>query len=143
MSGGDCEIPKINATADEITRLLESVETIAVVGLSAKEERPSHWIAQYLRDNGYSVVGVHPVHNDVMGIPVYPSVSAVPGPVDLVNLFVRSDRVSPIVEEAIAKGAQAVWMQEGVINNAAADRARAAGLLVIMNKCIYKEHAAR
>ncbi|MBV9079625.1 MAG: CoA-binding protein [Elusimicrobia bacterium] len=123
--------------------MLKSAKTIAVVGLSPKEERPSHWIAQYLRQHGYRVIGVNPGHAQIQGEKVYPSLSAIPEPVDLVDFFVRSDRVAPIVEEAIAKGAKYIWMQEGVVNNEAAERARAAGLGVVMNRCIFKEHAAR
>lgn len=143
MESGACEFPQENATSEEISRILRSTRRIAVVGISPKEDRPSNWISRYLQDHGYDVVGVNPRYRDVMGIPVYPTLSDVPGPVDLVDLFVRSERVPPIVDEAIAKKASTVWMQEGIVNNAAADKARAAGLTVVMNKCIYKEHAAR
>lgn len=143
MPDSGCEFPKQNATSEEISKLLDNVKTVAVVGISPKEERPSHWISLYLRDNGFDVVGVNPGHTELMGFKVYPTVSAIPGPIDLVNIFVRSENVGPIVDDAIAKKAKFIWMQEGVVNNAAADKARAAGLVVVMNKCIYKEHAAR
>jgi predicted CoA-binding protein len=139
----ECEVPKINATSDEITRLLASARTIAVVGISRKPERPSHWIAGYLRDNGYRVIGVNPALPELFGEKVYPSLSAVPEAVDLVDIFRRPEHVPPVVDEAIAKKVKAIWMQEGIVNNAAAEKARAAGITVIMNKCIYKEHAAR
>lgn len=143
MASGACEFPKENATSAEISRILSATHRIAVVGISPKEDRPSNWISQYLRDHGYDVVGVNPRYQDVAGIPVYPTLSDVPGAVDLVDLFVRFERVPPIVDEAIAKKVSTVWMQEGIVNNAAADKARAAGISVVMNKCIYKEHAAR
>lgn len=139
----ECEIPKMNATSDEITRLLKSVKRIAVVGLSPKPERPSHWIFAYLRDHGYDVVGVNPGHREILGQAVYPTLTDVPGPVDLADLFLRSENVPPVVDEAIRKGVKAIWMQEGIVNNEAAEKARAAGITVVMNKCIYAEHSAR
>ena len=143
MPSGGCEFPTQNATSEEIERILETSKRIAVVGISRKEERPSHWISLYLRDHGYDVVGVNPGYKDVAGIPVYPSLSDVPGDIDLVDIFLRPERIPPVVDQAIAKKVKAVWMQEGIVNNEAANRARAAGITVVMNKCIYKEHAAR
>jgi uncharacterized protein len=143
MADGGCEIPKQNASSAEIERILEASKTIAVVGISPKEERPSHWIALYLRDHGYNVIGVNPGHSEILGIKVYPSLRDIPEPVDLVDLFIRAENIPPLVEDAISIKAKAVWMQEGIVNNAAANRARAAGLTVVMNRCIYKEHAAR
>ena len=143
MPDAGCEFPKANPTSAEITAILKSVKTIAVVGLSPKEERPSHWIALYLRDHGFNVIGVNPGHSDILGIKVYPSLTAIPENVELVNLFIRAENVAPVVDEAITKKAKAIWMQEGIVHNAAAEKARAAGLQVVMNKCIYKEHAAR
>jgi len=143
MPDPGCEFPRQNASSEDISKILGSVKTIAVVGISPKEERPSHWISLYLRDNGFDVVGVNPGHTELMGFNVYPTLAAVPGPVDLVNVFIRSENVPPVVDDAIAKKAKAIWMQEGVVNNAAADKARAAGLIVVMNKCIYKEHASQ
>jgi predicted CoA-binding protein len=140
---GECEFPKINLSNKEIATLLKDVKTIAVVGLSHKPDRPSHWIAAYLRDHGYRVIGVNPSQTEVFGEKVYASLSDIPEKIDLANLFLRPESVPPVVDEAIAKGVKAVWMQEGIVNNAAADKARAAGLSVVMNKCIYKEHAAR
>lgn len=139
----ECELPKINATSDEISRLLASARTIAVVGLSRKPERPSHWIAAYLRDNGYRVIGVNPTLKEMFGEKVYPSLSAIPDGVDIANLFLRPEKIPAVVDEAIAKKVKAIWMQLGIVHNAAAEKARAAGITVIMNKCIYKEHAAR
>jgi len=139
----ECEFPKFNASSDEIARLLSTVKTIAVVGLSHKPERPSHWIAAYLKENGFRVIGVNPALAELWGEKVYPTLADVPEPVDLANLFLRAENVPPAVDDAIAKGVKTIWMQEGIVNNAAAEKARAAGLTVVMNKCIYKEHAAR
>ncbi len=140
---GECEFPKVNASDGEISTILSTAKSIAVVGLSQNPERPSHWIAKYLIDHGFRVFGVNPGQKEILGLKIYPSLSDIPEKIDLANLFLRPEAVPPVVDEAIAKGVKAVWMQEGIVNNAAADKARAAGLLVVMNKCIYKEHAAR
>jgi predicted CoA-binding protein len=139
----ECEFPKSNASPDEIGALLSAAKNIAVVGISPKEERPSHWIAAYLMDHGYNVAGVNPGVHALFGRPVYKSLAEVPGPVDIVDIFRRSDAVPEIVDQAIAIKAKSIWMQEGIVHNAAAEKARAAGLVVVMNKCIYKEHAGR
>lgn len=135
-----CELPQFNADSEEIRRILSTYKTVAVIGISPKEHRPSHWIAQYLKEQGYRVIGVNPGHEQILGEKVYPSLSEVPEPVDIVDIFRRPEAVDEIVEEAIAKKAKVIWMQEGIVNNQAAQRARAAGLTVVMNKCIYKEH---
>jgi len=131
--------------ADEITitRILKDCRTIAVVGLSSNPARPSHGVASYMQVQGYCVIPVNPHETNVLGQPAYPSLAAVPGTIDLVNIFRKSEDVFPIVEEAIARGAKAIWMQEGVVNEAAAARAAQAGLLVVMDRCWLKEHAAR
>lgn len=126
-----------------IDKILNDCRTIAVVGLSAHPARPSHHVAREMRARGYRIIPVNPNETTVLGEHAYPSVTAVPGPVELVNIFRRSEDVPPIVEEAIAKGAKAVWMQEGVTNDAAARRARAAGLLVVMDRCWFKEQQKR
>ena len=133
----------MNATDSEIGSLLSSAKNIAVVGISPKEDRPSHWIAKYLMEHGYNVVGVNPGLSELFGRRVYKSLAEVPEPVDIVDIFRPSEAVPEIVDQAIAIKAKAIWMQEGIVNNAAADKAKAAGLQVIMNKCIYKEHAGR
>jgi predicted CoA-binding protein len=94
-------------------------------------------------DHGYTVIGVNPGLNELFGRRVYKSLAEVPGDVDIVDIFRRPDAISDVVDQAIAMKAKVIWMQEGIVNNAAADRARAAGLQVVMNKCIYKEHAGR
>lgn len=135
-----CELPLKNATPEEIRQLLASARTIAIVGLSDKPERDSYRVAAYLKQRGYRVIPVNPNVAQVHGEHAYARLRDVPGPVDIVDIFRKPDAVPEIVEDAIAIGAKAVWMQEGIAHNAAADRARAAGLQVVMNKCIMKEH---
>jgi len=137
----ECEFPKGNATCAEIAEILRTSKTIAVIGASLNPERPAHWISIYLKEQGYKVVPVNPGHAEILGDKCYKSLSEVPEPVDIVDIFRDPNAVPAIVDEAIAKKAKVVWMQEGIAHNAAADRARAAGLKVVMNKCIYKEHA--
>lgn len=139
----ECEFPKQNASGNEIDEMLRSAKNIAVIGISQKEERPSHWIAAYLMDHGYNVFGVNPGFGELFGRKVYKSLNDVPEPIDIVDIFRESSAVPEIVEQAIAKKAKAIWMQEGIVNNAAAERARSAGMHVVMNKCIYKELASR
>lgn len=124
----------------QIPDLLAAARTIAVVGLSNKRYRPSHGVAEYLQRAGYRIIPVNPLETEVLGETSYPDLDAVPGPIDIVDIFRRSEFVPPIVEAAIRKGAKAVWMQEGVIHEEAARRAREAGLAVIMDRCILKEH---
>ena len=126
-----------------ITRILKDCPIIAVVGLSSNPARPSYGVAAYMRSQGYRVIPVNPNETNVLGEPAYPSLVAVPGPIDLVSIFRKSEDVLPVVEGAIARGAKAIWMQEGVINEQAAGRAREAGLLVVMDRCWLKEHTAR
>jgi predicted CoA-binding protein len=112
---------------------------VAVVGLSGDPSRPSCRVADYLRDHGYKIIPVNPKEKVLMGETSYPNLSAIPEPVDVVDIFRRSEDVMPIVEEAIKIKAGTVWMQEGIINEAAADKARQAGLKVVMDKCMRKE----
>ncbi len=124
-------------------RLLEEARTIAVVGLSDKPERDSNEVARYLQGVGYRIVPVNPLLREVLGERSYPSVTAIPADVriDIVDIFRRSDQVPPIVEEAIARPeVRAVWMQLGVAHPEAAERARAAGRLVVENLCIMQQH---
>ncbi len=125
---------------NEIADLLRASRVIAVVGLSSNPLRPSHGVAGYMQQHGYRIVPVNPQETDVLGEQAYPSLDEVPGKIDIVNIFRRSEFVPPIVEDAIRLGARAVWMQEGVIHEEAAARARAAGLIVVMDRCILKEH---
>ncbi|MBT9160288.1 MAG: CoA-binding protein [Dehalococcoidia bacterium] len=120
--------------------ILNSSKTVAVVGLSPRRERPSFAVASYLKEQGFRIIPVNPTAAEILGERSYPDLSSIPVRVDVVDIFRRSEEVLPIVEEAIKIGAKSVWMQEGVVNEEAADRARDAGLLVIMDKCMLKEH---
>jgi predicted CoA-binding protein len=119
---------------------LRGAKTIAVVGLSGRRFRPSHGVAEYLQRAGYRVIPVNPRETEVLGEKAYPDLASVPLPVDIVDIFRRSEHVPEIVEEAIRIGAKMVWMQEGVIHEDAAQTALAAGLEVVMDRCILKEH---
>ena len=123
-----------------IEELLRSSHTIAVVGLSGKRFRPSYGVSEYMKGAGYRIIPVNPNEREVLGEKCYGSLDEVPEAVDIVDIFRRSEFVPKIVEAAIRKGARAVWMQEGVIHEEAAARARAAGLDVVMDRCILKEH---
>lgn len=123
----------------QIKQILTTMRRVAVVGISPKDDRASHGIARWLLGLGIEVVGVNPGHREILGVPVYPDLQEVPGPVDIVDLFRRSETVGPVVDAAVQRGDGAVWMQEGVANEEAADTARRAGIPVIMDRCIYKE----
>jgi uncharacterized protein len=125
---------------NQISEILHSCRVIAVVGLSAKRFRPSYGVAEYLQRAGYKIIPVNPLETEVLGERAYPDLDSIPGPVDMVDIFRRSEYVPEIVEAAIRKGAKAVWMQEGVIHEAAAERAEEAGLSVVMDRCILKDH---
>ena len=123
-----------------IEEILRRYHTIAVVGLSNRRFRPSHGVSEYMQSAGYRIIPVNPYEREVLGEQCYPSLDDVPDSVEIVNIFRRSEFVPEVVEAAIRKGARAVWMQEGVVHEAAAERARAAGLDVVMDRCILKEH---
>jgi uncharacterized protein len=135
-----CQLPAQNATTEEIRGILTGMKTIAVVGLSDKPDRDSYQVAAYLQKHGYRIIPVNPAVTEVLGEKSYATLKDVPEPVDVVDIFRKPDAVPEIVADAIAKGAKVVWMQEGIAHNEAADRARAAGLVVVMNKCLLKEH---
>lgn len=128
---------------DPVTELLRNSRTIAVVGLSNRRQRPSHGVAQYMQSAGYRIIPVNPHETEVLGERSYARLEDVPEKVDIVDIFRRSEFVPAIVESAIRIGARAVWMQEGVVHPQAAERARQAGLIVVMDSCILKEHAKR
>jgi len=121
-------------------RILREYRTVAVVGVSPDSDRPSHIVASYLSEHGYNVTPVNPRVKQVLGKVSYPDLSSIPEPVEVVDIFRRSEDVMPVVDEAIKIGAKVVWMQEGVVNEEAAAKARDAGLLVVMDKCMRKEH---
>ncbi len=123
-----------------IAELLRSARTIAVVGLSSRRTRPSYSVSEYMQSAGFRIVPVNPQESEVLGEKAYPDLDSAPGPIDIVDIFRRSEYVPEVVEAAIRVGAKAVWMQEGVVHEDAAERARAAGLMVVMDRCILKEH---
>jgi uncharacterized protein len=127
-------------SAETIRRILDECRTIAVVGLSSDSGRASNSVAGYMQRVGYRVIPVNPNETEVFGEKAYPDLSGVPEKIDLVDVFRRSDEAGKAVDEAIAVGAKAVWLQEGVIDRAAAQRALDAGLLVVMDRCWLKEH---
>jgi len=129
--------------SDLIREILEQGKVLAVVGLSSKSMRPSHGVSDYMQGHGYRIIPVNPHEEMVLGEKGYASLDAVPEPFDTVVIFRRSEFVPEIVEAAIRKGAKTVWMQEGIVHEKAAERARAAGLNVVMDRCILKEHARR
>lgn len=130
---------------DSIGEILSSAKTIAVVGLSSKCFRASYGVSQYMQAAGYRIIPVNPHETEVLGERAYPSLESIPvgTKIDIVDIFRRSEEVPEVVEAAIRIGARAIWMQEGVVNEAAAEKARRAGLAVVMDLCILKEHRAR
>jgi len=128
-----------NPADEAVKALLSSVKTIAVLGLSPKPERPSHGVARVLQRFGYRIVPVRPGVREVLGEPAYARLADIPFPVDLVNVFREAAALPGIVDECLAIGAPAIWIQEGIVHDAAAARARAAGLVVVMDRCIYKD----
>ena len=124
----------------QIAEILRVCRTIAVVGLSAKRYRPSYGVAEYMQRAGYRIIPVNPHETEILGEKCYPDVESVPEPIDIVDIFRRSEYVPEIVEAAIRKGAKVIWMQEGVVHEEAARRAQEAGLEVVMDRCILKDH---
>lgn len=129
--------------ADEIGQLLKSAKTIAVVGLSNSPLRPSHGVSAYMQTNGYRIIPVNPTINGALGEKAVASLSDVKEKIDIVDVFRRSEFVPQVVDEAIRLKVPAIWLQEGVVHEAAAAKARAAGIFVVMDRCILKEHRAR
>ncbi|MBN1367866.1 MAG: CoA-binding protein [Dehalococcoidales bacterium] len=119
--------------------ILKSCKVVAVVGLSSDPERPSYRVASFLKENGYRIIPVNPNEEKIIGAICYPDLMAIPEKVDVVDIFRRSEDIMPVVEKAIKIGAKAVWMQEGIVNQPAADKALKAGLRVVMDKCMLKE----
>jgi predicted CoA-binding protein len=122
--------------------ILRQWRRVAVVGLSDKPSRPSYGVTEYMQRHGYTILPVNPNLTDWRGLPAYPDLASVPPPVEIVDVFRRSEHAGAVVDEAIRIGAKAVWLQEGVVDEAAARRAREAGLLVVMDRCILKAHRA-
>lgn len=124
---------------DDIKEIF-SMQTIAVVGMSPKPERPSHYVSMYMKEQGYNIIPVNPGHNEISGIKCYSSLEEIIEPVDIVDVFRRSEYVVPIAESAINIKAKALWLQDGVINHEAAELASKSGLIVIMDDCMLRKH---
>ena len=149
-SGAACPISLYSALTPEqqalyqdsdcIRQILEQSKTIAIVGLSAERQKASYFVATYLMREGYRVIPVNPRGGTILGQTVYPDLKSIPEKVDLVDIFRPSGEVASIVDDAIAIGAKAIWTQLRIINFEAAEKARAAGLLVVMDKCVKMEH---
>ncbi len=127
-------------STETIKKILRDYRTVAVVGLSDKPERPSYGVASYLQARGYRIVPVNPRISRVLGEDAYPDLVSIPFEIEIVHIFRRSEDTPTIVDAAIKKGVRAIWMQEGVVNETAAERAEAAGLEVVMDLCMLKEH---
>ena len=136
----ECALPENNPADAEIAQILQQAKTIAVVGISHKEDRDSHKVAKYLKEHGYKMIPVNPKYTEVLGEKCYPSLQDVPERIDIADLFRNLEAIPGIVEEAIAAGVGTVWMQLGLAHNEAARKAEAAGLRVVMNKCTKIEH---
>lgn len=135
-------MPFQNPNPEEIKALLKRLRTIAVVGLSPKPDRPSYFVAKALQGFGYRIIPVRPGVSEILGEKAYARLEEVPGLIDLVDAFRAADQLDVLVDECIRLRMPALWIQEGIINEHAAERARAAGLFVVMDRCIYKEHRA-
>jgi len=125
---------------EKIKEILRSAKSVAVVGLSPNPARDSHEVAQYLQEQGYRIIPVNPAADKILGEKSYPDLVSIPEPVDVVDIFRRPEHVPAIVEEAIRIGAKTIWMQLGVVNEEAAKRAADAGLAVVMDRCMLREH---
>jgi uncharacterized protein len=125
----------------DTAEILRKYRTIAVVGLSNNPMRPSYGVSEYMKRQGYRIIPVNPGHAQILGEKSYRTLEDIPEPVEIVNVFRRSELIPPVADSAIAIGAKVLWLQEGILNEEAAEKARAAGLEVIMNTCILKAHS--
>jgi predicted CoA-binding protein len=141
MADMQCEVPAFNPDDGEIKNILSRYTIIAVVGLSDDPAKDSNRVAQYLINHGYTVVPVNPTKQSILDLQSYPTIKAIPFPVDIVDIFRKPADVPPIVDDAIAIGAKVVWMQLGIAHNEAAKKAINAGLTVVQNRCIKVEHS--
>ena len=124
---------------EDINKIFQ-MKTIAVVGMSPKAERPSHYVSMYMKEQGYNIIPVNPGHNEIAGMKSFPSLLDIPQTIDVVDVFRRSEYVLPIAKSAVTVGAKALWLQDGVIYEDGAKLAEKAGLLVVMNDCILRQH---
>lgn len=135
-------MPFQNPPPQAIRDLLSRIKTIAVLGLSPKPNRPSYFVAKMMQGFGYRIIPVRPATTEVLGEKAYASLSDIPEPVDLVDVFRASEYVDEVVDECIRLKVPAIWIQEGIVNEAAAQRAQQAGIFVVMDRCIYKDYVA-
>lgn len=136
-----CEFPVVNETEETIKEIFKTVKTIAVIGLSPDADKDSHKVAKYLQEAGYRVVPVYPKEETILGEKVYRSLSEIPFAVDMADMFRKPEVADTLVDEAIARGdVKVLWLQKGIVNNAALQKAQAAGLRAVQNKCAMVEH---
>jgi predicted CoA-binding protein len=137
----ECEFPTINADANEIKEIFGTVKTIAVIGLSPDPSKDSHRVAKYLKEAGYTIIPVYPKEEEILGEKVYRSLKEIPGKVDMVDIFRKPAAVGPIVDACIDRGdVDVVWLQAGIVNNEAAEKARSAGMKVVQSRCAMVDH---
>ncbi len=129
-----------NPGAEECCALLRRVKTIAVVGLSPNPERPSYGVSLAMQRFGYTIIPVHPAAREILGAKAYPRLADIPVPVDLVNVFRQAEHVGGVIDECLQLGLKNVWIQEGIVNESAARKALAAGMTVVMDRCIYRDY---
>ena len=136
-----CEFPTVNANSEEIRQIFDQVKTIAVVGLSPDPNKDSHHVATYLQQAGFKIVPIYPKEETILGEKSYASLAEVPFPIDMVDIFRKPEALDAIADACIARGdVKVFWAQKGIVNNAAAERAKAAGMMVVQNKCTMVEH---
>ena len=136
-----CEFPTVNSNSEEIRQIFDQVKTIAVVGLSPDPSKDSHHVAAYLQQAGFKIVPIYPKEETILGEKVYASLAEVSFPIDMVDIFRKPEALDAIADACIARGdVKVFWAQKGIVNNAAAERAKAAGMTVVQNKCTMVEH---
>lgn len=138
MANANCELPNHNPPSAEIVDILHNLKKIAIVGISPKESRDSNKVARYLIEQGYDIVPVNTGQREILGKTCFKTLKDIPFRIDMADLFINPTRVPAVVDQAIAIGVRAIWMQEGVVHNDSASKARKAGIKVIMNMCIMK-----
>lgn len=137
----ECEFPTVNANSEEIKTIFEATKTIAVLGLSPDENKPSNRVAKYLKEQGFKIVPVYPKADEILGEKVYRSLAEIPFEVDMVDIFRKPDALDAVADACIARGdVKYFWAQEGIVNNAAAEKAKAAGMQVVQNHCTMVQH---
>lgn len=142
-SSMECEFPTVNCTSEETIDLLKKIKTIAVMGLSPDESKPSFYVSEYMQKQGYKIYPVYPKGDEILGEKVYRSLSEIPDKIDCVNIFRKPAAVAPIVDETLRRSdVKVIWTQVGIVNNSASQKAKDAGLDVVQNRCLMVEHRA-